>query len=139
MAYRATFSTGSLTTYLTVVNMLVFEGAASEWSHVTSGVPQGSVLGPLLFLLFINDFPNVIPESTSTGLYVDDTKLCKAIRSRVDCAQLQEALTCADDWSRECNINFNPSKCKILKYAHQEHCSQGEWNAGMSLGGHVPG
>ena len=83
---------------------VVVEGAASSWSPVTSGVPQGSILGPILFLLFINDFPDVIPESTSTGLYADDTKLYREISTLEDCSQLQEALSCADVWSKDNNF-----------------------------------
>ena len=60
------------------------EGAASDWSPVFSGVPQGSILGPMLFLLFINDLPDVISEATSTGLYADDTKLFQPIRTPED-------------------------------------------------------
>ena len=69
---------------------VVVEGAAPSWSPVTSGVPQGSILGLMLFLLFINDFPDVIPESTSTGLYADDTKLYREISTPDYCSQLQE-------------------------------------------------
>ncbi|CAB4007297.1 Hypothetical predicted protein [Paramuricea clavata] len=96
---------------------VVVGGAASSWSPVTSGVPQGSILGPMLFLLFINDLPDVIPESTSTGLYADDTKLYREISTPEDCSQLQEALSCADVWSKDNYINFNPSKCKILTFS----------------------
>ena len=99
---------------------VVVEGAASSWSPVTSGVPQGSILGPMLFLLFINDLPDVIPESTSTGLYADDTKLYREIATPEDCSQLQEALSCADVWSKDNNINFNPSKCKILTFSRRK-------------------
>lgn len=99
---------------------VVVEGAASSWSPVTSGVPQGSILGPMLFLLFINDLPDVIPESTSTGLYADDTKLYREISTPEDCSQLQEALSCADVWSKDNNINFNPSKCKILTFSRRK-------------------
>ena len=68
------------------------------------------VLGPMLLLLFINDLPDVIHESTSTGLYSDGTKLYREISTPEDCSQLQEALSCANVWSKDNNMNFNPSK-----------------------------
>jgi hypothetical protein len=54
------------------------EGERSEWQPVTSGVPQGSILGPLLFLMFINDLPDVIVSST-VALFADDCKIFKVI------------------------------------------------------------
>ena len=65
-------------------------------SPLGSGVPQGSILGPMLFLLFINDLQDVISSSTLTGLYADDARLYKAITSQEDCDHLQEALLYAD-------------------------------------------
>ncbi|CAB4026866.1 Hypothetical predicted protein, partial [Paramuricea clavata] len=99
---------------------VVVEGVASEWSPVTSGVPQGSILGPMLFLLFINDLPDIIPPTTSKGLYADDTKLYTAITSRQDCDNLQVALSYVDDWSKESNISFNTSKCKALTISRRK-------------------
>ena len=70
----------------------------------------------MLFLLFINDLHDVMPPTTSTGLYADDTNLYTAIKSCQDCDNLQEALSYVDDWSKESNT----SKCKALKISRRK-------------------
>ena len=54
---------------------VVVDGAASQWTPVTSGVPQGSILGPMLSIIFINDVPEVINNEAVPALFADDTKL----------------------------------------------------------------
>ena len=61
------------------VQRVVVDGVASDWATVTSGVPQGSLLGPILFVIFINDFPNVVSDASQTALNADDSKLYKSI------------------------------------------------------------
>ena len=60
---------------------VAIEGAFSDWLPVTSGVPQGSILGPLLFLVYANDMPEYLRERTSIALFADDSKLYKPIDS----------------------------------------------------------
>ena len=70
---------------------VVINGCHSEWLPIISGVPQGSVLGPLLFLLYINDLQEAVSYS-KLNVFADDVALYKEIRSSVDCDLLQEDL-----------------------------------------------
>ena len=89
-------------------------GTLSRLRNVTSGVPQGSVLGPLLFLVFINDLPDCI--TSNVKLFADDTKLYNIIRSIIDAEILQDDLTGLMEWCRKWKMVFNKSKCHILHY-----------------------
>jgi hypothetical protein len=90
------------------------DGVASQWAPVTSRVPQGSILGPVLFVVFINDLPESIPEKKHAALYADDTKLYRSIVSVADCEDQQQALNNLDTWSGVNNLKLNASKCKVL-------------------------
>ena len=96
------------------VQRVVLEGTSSQWAPVTFGVPQGSLLGPLLFVIFINDLPDVTKEGVNTALYADDTKIFGAVNCARDCESIQTTLSNMDEWTQVNNINFNASKCKIL-------------------------
>ncbi len=74
---------------------VVVNGESSERVNVISGVPQGSVLGPVLFVLFISDLPEVVSESTK--LFADDTKIYSCINSIEDCVALQGNLTSLEE------------------------------------------
>ena len=91
---------------------VVVEGAASKWAPVTSGVLQGSLLGPMLFTIFINDLPEEVVGGVRVALYADDTKLYKRITSICDCQSLQTTLGNLNSWSKHNRIKFNTSKCK---------------------------
>ena len=71
---------------------LVLEGAASFWSPVTSCVPQGSILGPLLFTLFENDLLDEAADGVKAALYADDTKLYRNVSSTEHCDLIQDTL-----------------------------------------------
>lgn len=77
-------------------------------------VPQGSLVGPLLFVIFISDLPDAIHEHTSIALYADDTKLHRTILGAKDCDVLQQDLTSFNTWNHESNLKLNSSKCKVL-------------------------
>ena len=99
----------------------MIDRASSHWAPVTSGVPQGSILGP-------NDLPDILPNEKMASLYADDTKVYNLIRSTADCEKVQQSLTDLECWSRDNNLDFNSSKCKVrtstrkkspLTYAYQ--------------------
>jgi len=77
----------------------------SSWRTVTSGVPQGTVLGPLLFLLYINDIASDI--RSEIRLFADDCILYRAIKNRCDCLILQDLITKLHHWSLFWQMTFN--------------------------------
>jgi hypothetical protein len=87
-------------------------GSSSVWSDVLSGVPQGSVLGPLLFILYIDDLPLRI--TSDILLFADDVKIWKAISTPDDSKILQENLDALQNWSANWLLQFNTNKCAVL-------------------------
>jgi len=86
--------------------------AKSEATSVKSGVPQGSVLGPVLFLFYVNDLPE---RCISLMLmFADDTKVTRAITSYSEYSVLQNDIDNLHDWSQEWQLKFNKDKCKVL-------------------------
>ena len=85
----------------------------SSMLPVLSGVPQGSILGPLLFLLYINDLPSSIVHS-ETFLFADDTKCLQPIYSPQDHLLLQSDLDQLSNWSTEWKLIFNETKCSLI-------------------------
>ena len=86
--------------------------SASNYVLVTSGVPQGSVLGPLIFLIYINDInKNVI--SSSIGLFADDCVIYKATDTKEGCILLQKDLDTLSQWAQ---MHFNINKCILLRF-----------------------
>ncbi|CAM4370492.1 unnamed protein product [Caretta caretta] len=85
-------------------------GKFSEWRGVTSGVPQGSVLGPILFNLFINDLEKGVNSDVTK--FADDTKLLKIVKTTADCEELQKDLTKLSDWATKWQIKFNVENVK---------------------------
>ena len=84
-------------------------GSYSESSPVVSGIPQGSILGPLLFIIFINDLPDCVKSICK--IFADDTKLYDKVSNQ---KQLQEDLLALIDWSNKWQLKFNLSKCIFL-------------------------
>ena len=89
---------------------------------VLSGVPQGSILGPLLFIVYINDISNCASFS-SICLFADDTKCLGRISSPSDCVRFQEDIDTILDWSKLWRLPFNTSKCKLM-HIIPASCSQ---------------
>ena len=85
----------------------------SEWKDVTSGVPQGSVLGPLLLVLFINDLPELMMTSR-IKLYADDSKILAVVKNDEDAAALQADIDRLTDWSDTWLLRLNIEKCKVM-------------------------
>ena len=101
---------------------VVLEGTFSDWLPVTSGVPQGSILGPLLFLVFANEMPSYVQHGSSLALFADDSKLYRPLGSVSSSALLQSDLDGLHSWSSDHRMTFNTTKCKVLRMSKRRSC-----------------
>ena len=88
------------------------EGASSGSIEINSGVPQGSVLGPTLFVYFINDMPDAV--SSNIKIFADDTKIYSGVKEDENSQKLQESLNNLTKWTELWQIKFNSSKCSVM-------------------------
>ncbi|MEW8547929.1 MAG: reverse transcriptase family protein, partial [Candidatus Thiodiazotropha sp.] len=91
---------------------VMINGSKSEWQNITSGIPQGSVLGPVLFLIFINDLPDAI--NVCIKLFADDGKMYSSVDTEEKRRTLQENITRAEIWVNDWEMFFNKQKCHHL-------------------------
>ena len=101
---------------------VVVNGKLSSWSLILSGIPQGSVLGPILFVILINDLPDQIRSTVKIFAY--DTKIFRALHEPEDYSYLQDDLDRLVEWSQLWQLHFNDSKCKVLHMGNSNpsHC-----------------
>jgi hypothetical protein len=99
------------------VQRVVIGENASKWLNVSSGVPQGSVLGPLMFVIYINDLVDGLKNNCK--LYADDTKIISIIKGPEDQINLQNDLNKSMEWTQNWLIKFNKEKCKVMHIGKQ--------------------
>ena len=109
---------------------VVVNGKTSQWTAVTSGVPEGSLLAPLAFALYINDLPQNL--SSDCLLYADDQKLYRKIKTPSDARLLQEDLDRLQEWCITWGLTLNPSKCKAFTMTLRRKPVQTTYKIGTS-------
>ena len=113
---------------------VIVDGERSGPTEVLSGVPQGTVLGPLLFLIYINDMPRNISEGTHIPLFADDCLVYRPIHDAGDQAVLQHDLDRLHRWAVRWGMTFNPSKCYIMHIARSQRMEKHYQMCGTMLG-----
>ena len=98
---------------------VLVEGKASAPKPVLSGVPQGTVLGPLFFLIYINDISKGLSPGTKLKLFADDSLLYRTIKSPADSAILQKDLDKLQLWENKWKMEFHPGKCQLLNITNK--------------------
>ena len=95
---------------------VVVDGAVSDLSPVISGVPQGTVLGPVLFLIHIRDIASQLSPNTLATSFADDTRVQHSVRTDQDCSELQSDLQLIYNWANTVNMHFNSDKFECLRF-----------------------
>ena len=115
-----------LSNYLAFRNLqAVVNGATSTTFPVTAGVPQGSILGPTLFLVYVNDAPDVLPSVVKPATYADDTTLYSLIRDAANaaetCQDFQTGVDALSKWGSTWRIQFEPTKSQAMTISRHRH------------------
>ena len=92
--------------------IVIVNGMKSDPATVLSGIPQGSVLGPILVVIYINNLPEVV--KSSTYVFADDTKIFRQITTKEDALHLQSDIISLEQWSQKWLLTFHPKKCHVL-------------------------
>ena len=95
---------------------VVVDGRLSSLTPVISGVPQGTVLGPILFLIHISDIAAGLSQKTKASSFADDTRVQRGIHSTEDCQTLQEDLGVIYNWASKVNMHFNGDKFECIRF-----------------------
>ena len=113
-----------LTSYLTSrLQRVVLGGASSPWLPVKSGVPQGSILGPLLFLSYINDLASLsFSSGTNILMFADDIVLYKPISSQRDSSDFQADVDLVANWAKSNYLSLNVTKSKLMFVTLSRDC-----------------
>ena len=93
----------------------LIDGDRSREDPVESGVPQGTVLGPLLFLIYISDLPSVLDPNTAVRLFADGCLIYRSIHNTQEQVQLQHDLDALELWGKTWGMKFNTAKCNIMR------------------------
>ena len=97
-------------------NKGLIDGQSSDWNEIEAGVPQSSVLGPLLFLIYINDITEDL--QCDSFLYADDTSLLEVVEDiYISAERLNNDLQCINEWTHDWHVTINPGKTKSVTFS----------------------
>ena len=104
----------------------MLNGQHSSWADIEVGIPQGSILGPLLFLIYINDLPNGL--NSSANFFADDTSLFSVVHNITDSANLLNSDLCKiKEWTLQWKMGFNPDPTKQAQLQNLTEKSPGPY------------
>jgi ribonuclease P/MRP protein subunit RPP40 len=108
------------------VQQMTINEDKSKWKDVASVIPQGSVLGPIFFVLYINDLPDEV--DSDLFLFADDTKIISITKTRDDVELLQKDLKTLENWSNSLLLEFHPDKCKKMHIGKPGPCPEQKYS-----------